>query len=198
MRSPSVSLALVSAVVSLALPFALPLHGHGPGVIDRDVVEVDDPTLSWVFPGHFDTGDEVFTLLLDFPDEGFAFPIEVLVPHQVGLEEHRPAIAVIAAGLPPPTEAQRAAVPGGIPDGLGVIVDDNSVDPRPVLFEGFMRRVYWTSGPLAVAVDRGVTEVRIWSPAGTAGKFAIGFGVEEDFGADSFPPILEHWNDFAY
>jgi hypothetical protein len=180
------------------LVLALPLHGHGPLFLEDEVLAVDEPTLSQVIAGVFETGDEVFSIHLDFVDEGFAFPLELLVPHQPALAGHRPAFAVIGPGLPPPTDAERARIPGDIPDGAGVVVEDNAVDPRPVLFEGFMRRVYWTSRAIAVAVDAGPTEVRVWSPGRTTGKFAVGLGVEEDFGPQTFPPLLEHWSDFAY
>ena len=179
------------------LVLALPLHGHGPLFLDDEAVTVDDATLSWVMAGDFATGHEVFSIGLDF-DEGFAFPVEVLVPHQRALADHRPALAIIGPGLPAPTDAERARIPGDIPDGAGVVLDDNDLDPRPVLFEGFMRRVYWTSRAIAVVVDPGHTELRVWSPSGTTGKFAIGVGVEEDFGPQTFPPLLEHWSDFAY
>jgi hypothetical protein len=171
---------------------------HGPQLFDDEPVDVDEPRLSWVFVGEFVTGDELVELRLDYADEGFALPIELLVPHQPALADHRPRYAVVGPGLPPPTDAERALLPREVPEGMGVFLEHNDGEPRVTLFEGFMRRMYWTSEPVALALDAGRSEIWVWSPRGTTGRFAIGLGVEEDFGPDSIVDVLANWSDFAY
>jgi hypothetical protein len=68
-------------------------------------------------------------------------------------------------------------------------------DPRPVFYESFTRRFFWSSGVTAYVVPPGDYELWIWSPAGTAGKFGVGFGVEE--GVD-WGEAFDHWLDYAY
>jgi hypothetical protein len=173
-------------------------RGHGPAGLDEEPVEVPNPKVSWAYVGEFVDGDEVFEVVLDYPDEGFALPIEMLVPHQRALEDHRPAYAVVGPGLPPPTEEERALLPRAVPEGMGVFVERNDVAARRVIFEGVLRRVYWSSGPVALALDRGSSEIWIWSPEQSTGSFTLGLGVEEDFGGDSVSDLLAHWSDYAY
>ena len=173
-------------------------RGHGPAILGDEPVEVPDPTVSWAWVGAFVDGDEFFEVVLDYPDEGFALPVEMLVPHQAALEDHRPAYAVVGPGLPPPTDEVRAFLPRDVPDGLGVFVEDNAADDRAVIFEGVLRRVYWSSGPVALAVDAGRTSIWIWCPARTTGAFTLGIGVEEDFDGDAIADLFQHWPTYAY
>lgn len=174
---------------------ALAASAHTPGHL-RDGVPfaVGKPEFSVALYGLFETGRELFVVTYDYP-EAFAQPVEVLVPHQADLAEHRPAWAVVGPGLPAPTPAERAALPRELPEGFGAVVDLNTVAPRPALFESVMRRFYWTSEPLAVVFPRGRSEVWVWSPRGTKGKFGLGVGVEE--GGDYMGTFAD-WNFYAY
>jgi hypothetical protein len=172
-------------------------RGHQPSAAGETLVTVPDPKVSWVFVGEFEDGDEVFQFDLDF-DEGFALPVEVLVPHRNELKDFRPRFAVVGPGLPPPTDAQRALLPREVPDGMGVYLELNDRPERVVLFEGVLRRVYWTSEAVALAVDAGETQIWVWSPDNTSGPFSIGLGVEEDFGPASGSELLENWSLYAY
>jgi hypothetical protein len=178
----------------LAAPFA---HGHQPSAAGETLVTVADPKVSWVFVGAFDAGDEVFEFDLDF-DEGFAFPVEVLVPHRGEWRDFRPRFAVVGPGLPLPTDEVRALLPHDVPDGMGVFLEKNDRADRVVLFEGVLRRMYWTSEAVALAVDAGETSIWVWSPDETAGPFSVGLGVEEDFGPASGSELLENWSLYAY
>jgi len=179
-------------VATLAAPVA---KAHAPAVLhaDRPFV-VEDSTISRALYGSFSSGAERFVVKLDFP-EPFALPFEVLVPHRDGWRKHRPAYAVIARGLPAPSAEEAASLPAPLPEGHGAFVDLNRVDPRPVIYESFTRRFFWTSGPVALVVPPGPAEIWIWSPEGTKGQVVIGFGVEEriDIGE-----ALADWGSFAY
>lgn len=168
---------------------------HAPVRLFADqVYGVSDPTISVAAFGAFETGAEVFVLRLHF-DERFGAPVELLVPHTAALANHRPAWALVAPGLPPPSAEERAALPRPLPEGTGAIVDLNDAAWREVTFEGVMRRFYWTSRPLAVVFAEGDNELWVWSPAGTTGKFGLGFGVEEGGG---YMAAFEDWAFYAY
>jgi len=181
------------------LPLLLLLHpalAHRPGTLDT-TLEVSDPTISWTLAGEFETGDEVYTLHLDY-DEPFAAPFETFVPARAGLEDFRPAYAVVGPGLPLPSEEEQALLPEPLPDGDGAYVDWNDDPEREVYFEGVMRRSLWSSGTIALALGAGESEVWIWSPDGRAGDFQFAFGVEENFEDGAWGPLFAGWGDFAW
>lgn len=172
-------------------------HGHQPSAAGETTVDVSAPKFSWVFVGEFAKGDEVFQFNLDF-DEGFAFPVEILVPHKSEWKEFRPRFAVVGPGLPPPSDEVRALLPRDVPEGMGVFLEKNERKERIALFEGVLRRVYWTSEAVAVAVDPGTTQIWAWSPDKSSGPFSLGLGVEEDFGPASGDELVENWSLYAY
>jgi hypothetical protein len=199
MRHPHVgrSLALVALVVILGATLA---DAHQPILAALDQ-EIDDPGISHAIYGDFRDGSEVFTIRMRF-DTGFALPFELLVPHKSGLRDHRPMYAVLAPGLPPAESAEEdllPALPEGIemPSGAGLYLDRNDDPEREVIFESFTRRVFWSSSPVALAVQPGELVVLIWSPHGSTGGFVFGFGVEEDF-SEGFGDVFKNWGDFAY
>ena len=75
-------------VASLALAH-VPAHitADAPFVLDR-------PTFSALLMGEFVTGEEHFVIKLTHATR-FCTPVELLVPHQQDLLEHRPAWAVV-------------------------------------------------------------------------------------------------------
>jgi hypothetical protein len=169
--------------------------GHTPGKLSADKpFVVEDPTDSKALYGIFSTGDELFVVQVSY-EERFAQPVELLVPHRDSLRAHRPAYAVVGPGLPPPTAEELAALPAPLPDGWGAVVDLNDVSPRPVTFESFTRRFFWSSGSLAVVFPQGASEIWVWSPQQTTGKFVIGFGVEEGGG---YLGVFSNWSLYAY
>jgi hypothetical protein len=194
MKCPHRATIRAFVVAFLVAPVA---RGHQPGAAGETLVTVPDPKVSWVFVGEFHDGDEVFQFDLDY-DEGFAFPVEVLVPHRSEYRDFRPRFAVVGPGLPAPTDEQRSALPREVPDGMGVFVEMNDRPDRVVLFEGVLRRMYWTSEAVALAVDAGETQVWVWSPDETPGPFSLGLGVEEDFGPASGSELLQNWSLYAY
>jgi hypothetical protein len=181
---------------ALALLLLSPAQAHRPDLLQTSY-EVEDPTVSWVLAAEFEEGDEVFTLLLDY-DEPFGAPFELLIPLRDSLAEHRPAYAIVGPGLPEPSEELRALLPYEVPDGEGVFVDWNDDPERYVYFERVMRRTYWSSGTVAVALGAGLNQVWIWSPDGTTGAFQFGFGVEENFGDGAWGPLFANWGNFAW
>lgn len=178
--APAAALAHKPVVISAAEPFVLPNSGF-----------------SWALYGTFATGDEVFVVRMS-QEQGRALPFQMLVPHRSELAEHRPVFAVVGPGLPAPTEAERALLPRALPAGAGAIVDLNDESPRTVELEQFTRRVFWSSTPIAWILPAGNLEIWIWVPRRTAGKFVLGFGVEEDFGEGDMSELLKNWSDYAY
>lgn len=168
---------------------------HTPGKLDANKpYTVENPTKSKALYGVFHSGKEWFVIRLDYGGR-FAQPVELLVPHSHALRNHRPAYAVVGPGLPAPSAEEKAALPAPLPDGWGAIVDFNDVAPRPVTFESFTRRFFWGSGALAIVFPAGASEIWVWCPEQTTGKFVLGFGVEE--GGD-FLSVFDDWTLYAY
>ena len=182
----------------LVLLFATPLWAHQPKVLDSELT-VDHPDISHALYGVFSEETPHFTVRMSF-NEPFAMPFEVLIPHQPQYADFRPAYAVISPGLPAPsTEEQEALDAAGIeiPDGSGAYVDLNDDEERLVIFESFTRRVFWSTGPMALPLGAGKTEVHLWVQGETYGPAVLGFGVEEDF-SDGFGEVFADWDKYAY
>lgn len=174
----------------------LPLaSAHQPAEVETDF-EVPNPYISYAVNGSFHEGHEVYELHLSY-DRGFALPFELLTEKRAGLEDFRPMYAVVGPNLPAPTEADLAVLPFPVEDGLGVFVDRNDDPERLVIFESVMRRFYWSSGAIALALDPGDYEVWVWSPEEKQGDFVLGMGVEEDF-SGGFGGLFEEWGTYAY
>ena len=172
-----------------------PALAHSPGVLQPGrPFTVKDATISRALYGTFGRGDDVFIVRLHF-DEDFALPVELLVPHRDESRKHRPAYAIVGAGLPVPTDEQRQLLPRAVGTGLGSFIDMNRIEPRPAIYESFTRRFFWSSGPVAVVLPRGDYEIWIWSPDRTIGKVVIGFGVEERVDVGD---ALRDWATYAY
>jgi hypothetical protein len=171
-------------------------QAHAPAVLSPSTPYlVKDATVSRALYGTFQGADDVFVVRLR-PDTRLALPFELLVPRRDGLADHRPAYAVIAPGMPALDPADVARLPRALPAGAGGFVDWNQAPEREVIFESFLRRVYWSSGPVALLVPAGEVEVWIWSPEGSRGDFVLGFGVEE--GGIDYWDVVRHWRVYAY
>jgi hypothetical protein len=170
-------------------------RAHTPGhVTTNGPFVVTNPKISWGIYGEFVTGTEHFIITLEL-DERFAAPVEVFVPHEAALKNHRPAWALVGPGLPAPSAEELAALPAPLPEGFGAIVDLNTVDPRPAFYEFVLRRFYWSSGAMNVVMPIGKSELWVWSPAHTRGKFGLGYGVEEGGG---YTAAFADWAFYAY
>jgi|GEM_PF-1413020 len=185
---------------------ALLVAGLGLGVagahrvaVVEDVFELgpEKSKVSHAIYGTFETGDEVFAVRLTF-DEPFALPFEMLIEHRVELEDHRPNYAVVGPGLPAPTGEELTVLPRKLPAGAGVFLERHDIQDREVIFESVMRRTYWSSGPVGLPLLAGEYEVWVFSPDGTTGDFALGFGVEEDFGDFGCDELTSNWGTYAY
>ncbi len=179
----------------LTIAFAATMAAaHVPSHLFPGENTIPKPTVSYAAFGEFVTGAEVFVLKLTYA-ERFGAPVEMLVPRTDALAAHRPAWAVVARGLPMPTEAERAALPRPLPEGMGAIVDLNDAPERTVIYESVMRRFFFTSRPLAVVFAEGDNELWVWAPGQTKGKFGVGLGVEEGGG---YMAALNDWSFYAY
>jgi hypothetical protein len=171
------------------------LRAHQPGA-NEGITEIEDATISYAIYGDFPTGSELREVHLTLPTP-YALPFELLVPHIAGNEDFRPMYAVVGPGLPAPTEEEAALLPKALPEGWGVFLDQNDNEPRDVVFEGFLRRVSWSTGTIAIPLREGDHEIWIWSPEQTPGEFVMGFGVEEDF-SEGFGGVFADWGTYAY
>lgn len=173
-------------------------QAHVPHVAAAEL-DVESPEASHAIYGTLD-GDvtQVFVTRLRL-DQPFALPFELLVPRRASLAEHRPMLAVVGPGLPAPTPAELELLPRPLPPGAGVFLDRNDLPERPVTFESFTRRAFWSSGPVALALREGEHEAWVFSPSGTAGDFVLAFGVEEEgFEDGGCGDLARNWSTYAY
>lgn len=190
-RRPILLAIVVGAVLSASAVWA-----HQALTVTDEII-VDDPDLSHAVYGTFETGAEVFVIKMTFP-EPFVLPFEILVEHRGNLENHRPNYAVVGPGLPAPTQQELDILPRALPPGAGVFLERHDVVEREVVFESVMRRTYWSSGPVGLPLLAGDHEIWVFSPSGTKGDFAMGFGVEEDFSDFGCGEITDNWSTYAY
>jgi len=172
--SPILPRAAATAALLLGLGLAAspPADAHLPA-------NADALARSRSVDAEFIDGDEVFVMDMHL-ESGAALPLDVLVPPQDHLREHRPALALLGPGLPAPRGDTAAQIPGGVPLGAGVWVQWNDAPERPVVYEPTTRRVFWGSPAVALPLQSGDYEVRVWSPEGTTGPFSVGVGVDDD------------------
>ena len=138
-------------LVLLVLLFATPLWAHQPKVLTEEM-SIDHPDISHALYGVFSEETPHFQVTMKFRDP-FAMPFEVLVPHRDELKDFRPAIAVVSPGLPQPSSEELEALEAQgieIPDGSGAYVNLHTEEQRMVIFESFTRRVFWSTGPVAL------------------------------------------------
>lgn len=169
--------------------------GHQPAQVETEF-DVPKPKISYAINGRFETGDEVFVAHLTY-DAPFALPFELLTEKRRAYAEFRPRYVVVGPGLPAPDDELRALLPREVPEGAGVFADLNDDAERLVIFEGVMRRFYYSSDTTALVLGAGDHEVWIWSPDGDAGDFVLGMGVEEDF-SDGYGGLFAEWSTYAY
>lgn len=181
------------ALLLLALPFA---QAHQPTAGGETALVIEDPYISYAYNATFVSGEELFRVELTY-DRGFSLPFELLVEDRPENEGFRPMYAVVGPGLPTPSAEELDLLPEALPEGAGAYVDLNDDDPRGSIFEGVMRRVYLTTGPVALLLQPGEVEVWIWSPDGDLGDVVLGFGVEEDF-SGGFGGLFADWSIYAY
>jgi hypothetical protein len=181
---------------ALLLAAASPALAHTPTKLDPAATfTVKNTKVSVAFFGLFVTGEERFVISLSFA-ERYATTFEMLVPHQEQLKEHRPAYAIVGPGLQKPTAEELAALPAPLPAGWGAILVFDENTPRVALFESVMRRFYWTGGSTAVIFPKADLEVWVWSPKKTAGKFCLGYGIEE--GGGGYENAFKDWAFYEY
>jgi hypothetical protein len=187
----------ILAAAAALLLVGVAAQAHQPSMAEQDMT-VDDPTISAAIYGEFEHGDEVFTVHLDY-EFGFALPFELLIPHKSSQRDHRPMYAVIGPGLPPATAEELDLLPADVqvPSGAGVYLERHDDPDREVIFEGYTRRIFWSSGPVALPLQPGETVVVLWSPEQTTGEFVLGLGVEEDF-SEGFGDVFRNWGAYAY
>ena len=187
---------LFGMLTSLLLLRGDEAQAHLPNILrPGEVFQVPDPLLSFALYGTFSHADDVFEVRLQ-PETPLAVPIEIMVPRQDALTNHRPLFAIVGKGLPKPSATELAQLPRPLPDGMGVVLGRYEREDREILFESFSRRVLYTNGVVAYVLPAGDVRMWVWSPSGTTGKFVLGLGVEE--GKQDFGNLIANWGDYAY
>lgn len=136
----------------------------------------EDLALTRSVAGAFESGDEVFALSLHL-EVAMAVPVDVLVPPSDRYEEHRPALLLLGEGTRALAADDVARLPVDAEEGW---LTWNQEAERPLVFDVSARRVWWSSGPVALPLAAGDYQLVVWSPEGTPGAFGVGVGVDGD------------------
>ena len=139
-------------------------------------VTCDDPELWMVFP-------------ID-PEEPLY--VQLGVPVIDRLQDYRPAVAVLAPGLPP---LDASALPFVVPDGLGGIIYDtiDMASEEYIFYEPFTQTESWIYVEDTITLpESGLGYVVSWDPDDMTGKLWVATGTVEDF-SDADPSDFAAW-----
>jgi hypothetical protein len=111
------------------------------------------------------------------------------VPAIERLSDYRPAIALLAPGLPPATEE----LPFDVPSHLGVhLIDTEDLDIPADFFEPFTQTASWILFEDTVALpEAGRGYVVAYHPLRETGKLWVAVGETEEFGADDMANAVD-------
>lgn len=141
--------------------------------------EVTDPEISIALYAEMSCTAETLWLHMDTTDFSEVW-IELGVPQLERLEDYRPSLAVVAAGLP---EAGLDDLPFEVPGGMGAMVIDTADVDEPIdFFEPFTQTESWILYREWVEVPED-TDVYLvaFNPEEITGKLWVAVGLTEDF-----------------
>ena len=161
----------------------LPAHAHKPAFsgdygTPEDAWEVVDPEVSIVL--YQEITCELPHLWMTLEGEaGFPLYIQLGVPVVDRLSDYRPSVALVAPGLPEPTEA----LPFDLPEGTGIqVFDTQAVDAPGEFYEPFTQTDSWVWVEETVELpETGQAWLVAWDPGNQTGKLWVATGTVEDF-----------------
>ncbi len=167
----------------------------GPGYADADsALLLDDPDVSIVLYREI-TCDEPQVWITFDADPGYEAWVQLGVPEIERLADYRPALAVVAPGLPD------ADLPFALPAGTGAVVfETDQVDQPADFYEAFTQTSSWVLVEALVTLpEGGPAWVVAWDPEGWTGKLWVAVGTVEDFSdvsVEDFAGWSEQVHDF--
>ena len=119
--------------------------------------------------------------------------VQLGLPQIDRLEQREPSLAVMAPGLPAPTQVT-AELPFEVPSGLGIVVFDAAErNNRREFFELFTGTKSWIMHESHLTLpEPGTGFVVAWFPDQTAGKLWVAIGETEDFTEEDFD-LASYW-----
>lgn len=163
----------------------------GPNSSLEEAFLVENPNISIVVYQEMSCEDDQIWLSFT-AEEGFGLYVQAGVPEIDRLATYMPRLAVIARGLPQPTED----VPFDIPEGMGVVLYNSESTPSE-FYEPFTQTSSWVWIEDIVQLPQsGEGYVVGWNDTGRTGKLWIATGEVEDFSdVDTSDFIL--WNEYV-
>lgn len=157
---------------------------------------VEDPTVSIVVYSEITCEAPELWMTVD-AEPGFPLYLQLGVPELPRLKDWRPAIALLAPGLPAPTEK----VPFDIPEGMGMMMFSTEQLAEPgMFFEPFSGTSSWVLVEETVVLPEGGPALVVaWDPGGYTGKLWAATGTIEDFAnvdPSNFVLWMEQVNNF--
>ncbi len=186
-------------MLSLILLFDALAHrpSFGPGYGSPSTAYVvEDPTVSIVVYSEITCEAPQLWMSVD-AEAGFPLYLQLGVPELPRLKDWRPAIALLAPGLPEPTQAY----PFDIPEGMGITMFSTEDLSEPgMFFEPFSGTSSWVLVEETVVLPQGGPALIVaWDPGGYTGKLWAATGTIEDFAnvdPSNFVLWMEQVNNF--
>jgi hypothetical protein len=170
---------------ALALVMVRSASAHTPIFVERDITSLEsawpvgDYAISWAFYGRVTPAGapQYFSIEGRKGDRLFA---SLEVPEIAGLEDFRPALALIGPGLPAFDAPPGVSVPSGYG---GLRVDDPNAAPRDRFDEPFSQTRYYRGPRFDVQLPAaGRYYVTVFDTSGATGKYTLAIGTREVFG----------------
>jgi hypothetical protein len=175
----------VLAALALMLVTARAASAHTPIFVEHDITTpeqawpVSDYQISWAFYARLAPANAPQYYALE-GRAGDRLTANLEVPKIAGLENFRPALAVIGPGLPA-FDAPRGLI---MPEGYGgMLVNDSGVTPRAQFDEPFSQTSYYRGPQLDMQLPQtGRYYVVVQDETGGTGKYTLAIGTREVFG----------------
>jgi hypothetical protein len=172
-----------------------PTFGPGYGSPESAYL-VEDPTVSIVVYSEITCQEPQLWMNVD-AEPGFPVYLQLGVPELPRLKDWRPSIALLAPGLPAPTEK----LPFDVPEGMGITMFPTTAVEEPgMFFEPFSGTSSWVLVEETVILPEGGPALVVaWDPGGYTGKLWMATGTIEDFAnvdPSNFVLWMEQVNNF--
>jgi hypothetical protein len=152
----------------------------------RQLLVLDDPNLSRNILGELGRNGRKTEYFAFKAAANTEVELKLNVPRLSGLENFRPALALMGPGLPRPPEDELKLLPLEVPDGYGVVIsqdDPGDTRPRSTYDEPYTFTGYWEGQRIGRQLPlEGTYYIAIYHPTGQTGKFSLLLGNRTEVG----------------
>jgi hypothetical protein len=176
-----------------------PLDLPGPASTIDQAFVLPSAQVTWNIYGLLQTPGEVSFIRLDDIDNDQSVALALRIFTRPAYADFTPTLALIAPGLPQPTET----LPFALPSGDGAIVAPFTGDPSQRAVSGSGTRFTWSTSSFDVPdLAGGPAYIAVWDPNGKTGEFNVTFNITPDeddpnspFAGQYTQPVMGDAND---